>query len=192
MANSPAVVKETGSPDSKLSENQRRRKPQGLPYLNRDNYARSVSVQFAPSNASKGNAGSRMYVSSIEPVHLRPPATATENSYQIGPKILFPIVQIEKIARDTLNNFLEGTVYDEATCRQLSLDICDEIQTKIKRLKVPRYKFVSYVHIGQLLGQDIRIASRCLWDTNVDNCASVDFRSKHLFASACIFGFYYE
>ena len=59
-------------------------------------------------------------------------------------------------------------------------------------LKLPRYKLVSYVVIGENLGQGIRVASRCLWDATTDNYASINFKSDALFAAAMLFAAYCE
>ena len=133
-------------------------------------------------------------MSSIEPIHLKRNYTAckVENSYQMEPTVKFPASQITEIANEVLSERLEGAEYDENACKELSKELCNEIQSKIKELTMPRYKFVCYVHIGQIKGQDMVIASRCLWDTNVDNFASAKFENRSLFATASVFGFYYE
>ena len=59
-------------------------------------------------------------------------------------------------------------------------------------LKLPRYKLVSYVVVGENLGQGIRVASRCLWDATTDNYASINFKSDALFAAAMLFAAYCE
>ena len=39
----------------------------------------------------------------------------------------------------------------------------------------PRYKLVFHAYVGENNGQMIRTASRCLWDTDTDNCASASW-----------------
>lgn len=41
-------------------------------------------------------------------------------------------------------------------------------------------------------GQDIRVASRCLWDNDKDNTASVTYTNSSLYAVATIFAVYFE
>ena len=40
---------------------------------------------------------------------------------------------------------------------------------------MPRYKIVVQATLGQMKDQGVRVASRCLWDTSVDNYASVTY-----------------
>jgi hypothetical protein len=40
-----------------------------------------------------------------------------------------------------------------------------------------RYKFVAEVTICEAKGQGVRMASRCLWDTATDSCASASFKN---------------
>ena len=84
--------------------------------------------------------------------------------------------------------------YDEGEdFEALSKTIADTIRTRVKaELNVSRYKFVVQVTIGQLKDQGVRITSRCLWDTQTDNYASVDYKNEHVWGSAMVFGLYAE
>lgn len=42
-------------------------------------------------------------------------------------------------------------------------------------VKMPRYKLAVQVVIGELKGQGIRVASKCLWDPAYDDWASYNF-----------------
>lgn len=44
-------------------------------------------------------------------------------------------------------------------------------------MKIPRYKVVVQVVIGEVKGQDTRVTSRCLWDSKTDNYTSVSFKN---------------
>jgi len=75
----------------------------------------------------------------------------------------------------------------------LSMSIADKIRASVKDfLSVQRYKIVVQVTIGQLKDQAVRITSRCLWDTQTDNYASVDYKNEFVWASAIVFGLYAE
>mmetsp|Transcript_13349 Transcript_13349/g.27249 ORF Transcript_13349/g.27249 Transcript_13349/m.27249 type:complete len:188 (-) Transcript_13349:93-656(-) len=75
----------------------------------------------------------------------------------------------------------------------LSSSISDKIRSEVKgSLNVMRYKIVVQVTIGQLKDQAVRITSRCLWDTQTDNYASVDYKNEFVWASAIVFGLYAE
>lgn len=49
--------------------------------------------------------------------------------------------------------------------------------TRTAALRIPRYKVVVQVTLGELKEQGIRVASRCLWDPSTDNYASAGFKN---------------
>jgi hypothetical protein len=51
---------------------------------------------------------------------------------------------------------------------------------------------VVQVTIGEVHGQGVRIASRCLWDTETDNHASSTFQNPYLYCVAMVFAVYFE
>ena len=56
----------------------------------------------------------------------------------------------------------------------------------------PRYKFVFQASMGENNNQMIRNASRCLWDSDIDNCASASWTNGRVYAVAMCFALYYE
>jgi len=106
---------------------------------------------------------------------------------------------IKKIAEEVLKKYLGGKDYDEDATKEWVVAICDEVKRRAKgRLKakrrivdrvsnfvyrntaecnMPRYKLVVQATLGQMKDQGIRVASRCLWDTSVDNYASVNYET---------------
>nr|XP_039267341.1 uncharacterized protein LOC120342533 isoform X3 [Styela clava] len=75
---------------------------------------------------------------------------------------------------------------------KLTLKMADEVKDELKQLDFPRYKYVVNVMIGQLKFQGIRVASRCLWDTNVDNSFCVEKEGRHCFVTVLVHAIYYE
>ena len=69
----------------------------------------------------------------------------------------------------------KNLVWDEEECRELSLDLCDEIKEKVKALAFPRYKIIVQVSVGENKKQGVLVTSRCLWNTNTDNYVAYVF-----------------
>ncbi len=59
-------------------------------------------------------------------------------------------------------------------------------------LNFPRYKIVVQVVLGQNKHQGVKVASRCLWDTENDSFASATFTNETLWATVMVFGLYTE
>lgn len=59
-------------------------------------------------------------------------------------------------------------------------------------LNLPRYKLVLQSVIGEVQGQGAFTASRCLWDTEVDNYASYSFKNASIFCVVMVFGIYVD
>ena len=70
--------------------------------------------------------------------------------------------------------------------------IADEIKVAVKAQSIPNYKVVVQTVIGQVQGQGVRVASKCLWDDQNDNYASYTYTNNSLFCTGIVFGIYYE
>ena len=91
-----------------------------------------------------------------------------------------------------LINRLASVSYDPKICRDLTLQISDEVRSQVKLLGFDRYKIVCVTHIGPKMGQSIRVRSMCCWDDKNDNFAECSFINNSLFAVALVFGVYQE
>ncbi|XP_039267339.2 uncharacterized protein LOC120342533 isoform X1 [Styela clava] len=143
----------------------------------------------------------------------RDPVIGYENTYKMQPDKKFqPHVArkvVEKVIDDLLywdddvltddgtppNEMKELAAYELAKHKRrskLTLKMADEVKDELKQLDFPRYKYVVNVMIGQLKFQGIRVASRCLWDTNVDNSFCVKKEGRHCFVTVLVHAIYYE
>jgi tctex1 domain-containing protein 2 len=59
-------------------------------------------------------------------------------------------------------------------------------------LNIPRYKLIVQSVLGQQKQQGARVASRCLWDTDVDGYSTYYYQSDALWATVMLFAFYTE
>jgi len=101
--------------------------------------------------------------------------------------------EVKRIANEVLDAELGDKEYDEDLSKEWIVAICDKIKERVKaECNIPRYKIVVQVTLGQMKDQDVRVASRCLWDTATDNYASVNYKNQHLWCCAMIFGLYTE
>ncbi len=82
--------------------------------------------------------------------------------------------------------------YDHATAKSQAESISDQIKMQVKALNIPNYKIVVQTVIGEITGQGVRVASKCLWDDSNDNWASFTYQNNSLFCTGMVFGAYYE
>tara|TARA_B110000503_G_C6875778_1_gene300570 strand:+ start:182 stop:475 length:294 start_codon:yes stop_codon:yes gene_type:complete len=82
--------------------------------------------------------------------------------------------------------------YDQAQAKAWVENIVRQIQTQVKQLSIPAYKIVVQAVIGQIAGQGVRVASKCLWDEANDNYATFNFANQSLFCTGMVFGIYQE
>merc|ERR1712054_646212 len=118
-----------------------------------------------------------------------------ENTYQLAPRDeekFEPGKVKECIAEVFKKKFGEGFTYNAEDAAEMGTEVCTEIQDRIKELGYKRYKLITQVTIGEMKGQTMRIGSRCLWDTQNDNCASEVLQNNQYFCCAMVFGLYYE
>jgi len=115
-----------------------------------------------------------------------------ENTYQLEPSERFPVKPMQMMLEEVLAEFLEEQTYEKDNCPKLTKSISDVVKSRAKELVNPRYKIICVAHIGQIGGQGVRIGSRCLWNTQHDNCANAVFKNSTLFAIASVYGIYYD
>lgn len=118
--------------------------------------------------------------------------TRYENSYQMAPKRKFLPDKARKIIEETLEEKLNEVEYSSETCKGMAAELSELIKERIKAMKLPRYKIVAIVQIGQRLKQGIRIGSRCIWNTKFDSFATGEFSNSSLFAVATAYVVYLE
>lgn len=124
----------------------------------------------------------RQVIDVVLPTYIMKPAEA---------EVFYPS-QAKAIAEKCVKAELTGKEYDEEDAKEWSLNIADAIREQAKTLKIPRYKVVVQVIIGEKKDQGVRVASRCLWDTTTDNYTSVHFMNQSLWCCAMVFGVYTE
>lgn len=115
-------------------------------------------------------------------------------TYQLEPKEderFFPS-KVKAIIQDVMNEKLKGMVFDANKSAEVTEELSQSIRTKVKELKIPRYKVGVQVFYGELKGQGIRVASKCLWDPNFDNWASFTFSNETIHCTGIVFGVYME
>jgi len=115
-----------------------------------------------------------------------------ENTYKMKPDQRFPVAQIEKIIHEVLEESLQHENYDVKKSRDLIKNVSQTIKDKVKEMDIPRYKLVVMVHIGENKGQDIKIASRCLWNDVYDSYATASLQNSSILAQASVFGVFFE
>ena len=126
-----------------------------------------------------------------------PAKVKLQNTYRTEPNEdeRFQAYKIEPKLFDLLKDALKGKKYSSIQsgtyAKELSQDIMRETRLLMNNAS-PRYKLVAHVVIGEPTGQDIRVGSRCVWDSMFDNCASVVYKNDSLFAVATVFAIYFE
>ena len=53
--------------------------------------------------------------------------------------------------------------------------MAEQIKKSVQGLTIPSYKIIVQTVIGEITGQGVRVASKCLWDDQNDNWASFTY-----------------
>ena len=122
----------------------------------------------------------------------RPVPKVNPDLYRMEPRALFYAPDVKCIIKEMFEKHLVGREYSPEFCKSTAKYLSDSIKEKVKSLNYHRYKLISFVHIGQLCQQGIKIASLCLIDENVDNFAEYRYEGRDLFAVGVVYGFYME
>ena len=107
----------------------------------------------------------------------------------------FQAYKIEPKLYDLLKDALKGKKYNSIQSGTYSKELSQDIMRETRLLMnnaSPRYKLVAHVVIGEPTGQDLRVGSRCIWDSAFDNTATAVYKNDSLFAVATVFAIYFE
>lgn len=146
----------------------------------------------AQSSSWKGPKETSTCKSSLKTVYLKrnKEVMVNNNENKFCPSTSFPSSEITRLLNEILQQNLEREEYEQERCLALSKDLSHFIHRKIQSLTLPRYKFVSYVHIGKVNCKGTVVSSRCLWDTSKYGFAAGRYRNDSLYAIASVCGFY--
>lgn len=117
-----------------------------------------------------------------------------ENTYRLEPREQerFYPHKVKAIIEEVVSTKLEDKEFDYAEAKRQAEEIVHEVKERVKQLSIPSYKIVVQSVIGQVEGQGVRVASKCLWDESNDNYASFTYTNQSLFCTGIVFGIYYE
>ncbi|XP_041350934.1 dynein light chain Tctex-type 5-like [Gigantopelta aegis] len=117
-----------------------------------------------------------------------------ENTYRLQPEGQgrFQRETVRTLMLQTLEGKLKDVEYDSSTCGDLSTTLTNEIMFQIKQCHWERYKLVVQLFVGQDEKQGIQVASRCVWNADVDTSACVTYKNSSLFAVASCYAVYFE
>ena len=128
-------------------------------------------------------------------------STSQDQQYQIKPKRKdkFKPGEFKKTIKDLLNEKFKASeekskatisTYQPEHTTNLSKDIAEDIKSHLKKLELPRYKYVVQVMIGEQKGQGIRVGSKCLWDFDTDYCTYETYLTDSLFVLVTVYAIY--
>uniref|UniRef100_A0A7S1G226 Dynein light chain n=1 Tax=Bicosoecida sp. CB-2014 TaxID=1486930 RepID=A0A7S1G226_9STRA len=118
-----------------------------------------------------------------------------EPTYLMKPKseeLKFRPSQVRKITTEVVHSTLDGKTWNGEEEAMWTVQIAEEIKRRVKELNVPRYKIIVQVTLGEVKSQGVRVASRCLWDTDTDNYCSYSHKSETMWCVVMVFGTYTE
>ena len=110
----------------------------------------------------------------------------------MGPDISYNSDGARKLAEDILHRTFHGVKYEREKCREMVLQVSEELKDCVKPLGSNRFEFACMVYLGPLQSQGMCIASSCVTVERFDRCATASYRSPLHYAEATILGIYRE
>ncbi|KAK4872678.1 hypothetical protein RN001_014707 [Aquatica leii] len=114
------------------------------------------------------------------------------HTYQIKPALedKFKENPVKEIIRSVLTSKLVGKYYDSDNAKKWTISIANDINSKVRELKMKRYKHIVQVIIGELKGAGVKCGVRCLWDSETDGYTSDTFMNETIFCVVVVFAIY--
>ena len=117
------------------------------------------------------------------------------NTYKLAPDKTMPYCEVENMMKTIVNKHLSEQSYSANLCRDKCKEVSDEVVNSVKSLGFGRYRIVCSINFAQYnqeQKQSLKIASRCLWDTNFDRSASVTLVVNDIIATCMTYMVYME
>eukprot|EP00744_Colponema_vietnamica_P002222 GILI01003537.1.p1 GENE.GILI01003537.1~~GILI01003537.1.p1 ORF type:complete len:133 (+),score=16.82 GILI01003537.1:45-401(+) len=114
--------------------------------------------------------------------------------YQLKPRpgAKFNKTKVDDLLQKILNQRFTDVPYVWEDCAQQSKEATADIQQELERFGFKRYKMIVQVTIAEAAHQGMRVSSRCLWDSEVDNFAEYTLSTPAMHVNALVFGLYWE
>ncbi|CAH1784083.1 unnamed protein product [Owenia fusiformis] len=113
-----------------------------------------------------------------------------EPTYRLEPDKVFNDEKVKRLMDEILNDRLSDMAYTPNAALMMSRVLTEEIKDAVKKLNYTRYKIIVHTVISQNIGQDVRVASRCVWDANFDTSATSTFANSNVNCSASVYAVY--
>ena len=141
-----------------------------------------TSLASPPATASSGQPPSSATASAFSPpsdLQIRPPYP-----------LMFKPRQVEALMSAYISDFLSPKSYDPAETSNWAKELAAGLKNRLKELRLPRYKYLVQVIIGENKGAGVRCGARCFWDQTTDKVAQTHFTNDSLFCVVAAFGVY--
>jgi len=114
---------------------------------------------------------------------------ASQSSYQIKPGFQerFKEVNVKEIIQAIQYNTLSGKTYDPDSAKKWTMKMSNEINERVKDLKMKRYRHIVQVVLGERKGQGIKSGVRCVWDSEIDTYCHDIFINDTIFCVVTVF-----
>ena len=115
-----------------------------------------------------------------------------ENTFRMEPDDdhRVDIARLRRVATSVIETAISGYKYDATQGKQFATALADRIRSQVRQLPFQRYKVVVQVVIGQKKGQDLRVASRCVWDMKWDRHLTITKETNDAYVTVIIFHVY--
>lgn len=114
------------------------------------------------------------------------------NTYRLEPDRCFPYYEVEAIITDVLRKQLAGKEYAAELCGKLAVSVSAEVTNCVKMLGIQRYRIVTVTNFTEKRDQTLKVASRCLWNTECDTSASIKLTVNDIIATCTVYMVYVE
>ncbi|KAI8784565.1 dynein light chain Tctex-type 5-like [Biomphalaria glabrata] len=161
---------------------------------------RKLESSMDHSNSAKFRAG-RLRLKMRMLSHLatstiasQPSYVAYENTYKMvsdeGKQ--FSVKKAEEVILGVFGHYLTGKTYDPKVFPRLSKNLTELIRDRVKALGIERYKLLTTVTLLENKSQGVQLASRALWNQQLDTFASASFQGPNYFAVGTVYAIYHD
>ena len=134
----------------------------------------------------------RKFITRIRPTKRQSEIKFLMPTYQLAPSVTFSPARVTGILKNIIDTRLRTFRYSPKSAQLLCRILTSECKDEMKKLQLPRYKFVCHIVIGEKTSQSMSIASQSAWNEQTDNVASYSWENGVCFCNVIMFAVYHD
>ncbi|TKR80555.1 hypothetical protein L596_014613 [Steinernema carpocapsae] len=106
------------------------------------------------------------------------------------PNLRFPKNDAKSRVERVVTDVFHDKIYDAAQVHKWSNEVAEKLKKELEDMKLPRYKYIVQVSVGEQRGQGLTINTGVCWDSDTDSSTSFLYNRDTFFCQVTLYAVY--